>query len=86
MTAFPERDGSYRLSFQQPLEFPPGTSRAEMAQAVWDAHERLIRRRPSLWLWSYKHFRYRPEHPECEYPWYAMKHPDFEKLLQAEPV
>ncbi len=86
LTAFPNRDGSYRLSFQRPLEFPAGTSRAAIAQAVWDAHERLIRRRPSLWLWSYKHFRYLPEQPECEYPWYAQKHPDFEKLLHPNPA
>ena len=82
LTALPRRDGSYRLVFGRPLEFSRGTSRAAIAQAVWDYEESLIRRHPSLWLWSYKHFRYRPEQSEREYPWYAMEHPEFERLVR----
>ncbi|OAI43036.1 hypothetical protein AYO41_00530 [Verrucomicrobia bacterium SCGC AG-212-E04] len=85
VSALPRHDGSYRVTFHPPMEFSTGASRAEIAQAVWDCHESVIRRRPSLWLWSYKHFRYRPVHPEREYPWYAMEHPAFERLVQEAP-
>lgn len=86
VSAVPRSDGGYRITFHPPLDFPPGASRAEIAQKVWDCHEAMIRRRPSLWLWSYKHFRYRPEHPAREYPWYAMEHPDFERLVREWPL
>ena len=85
VSAWPRRGGGYRITFHPPMDFPPDATRAEIAQAVWDCHEALIRRRPTLWLWSYKHFRYRPEHAEREYPWYAMEHPDFERLVREGP-
>ena len=86
LVAIPRPDGTYQLVFGRPMEFSEGTSRAAMAQAVWDWHEAVIRRRPSLWLWSYKHFRYRPAHPERKYPWYAMEHPEFERLVRDWPA
>ena len=85
VSALPRSDGRYRITFHPPMDFPQGATRAEMAQAVWNCHEAMIRRRPSLWLWSYKHFRYRPEHPERAYPWYAMEHPAFERLVREGP-
>ncbi len=81
-TAFPLRDGRYRIVFHPPVSFLPGTPREVMAQRVWDAFEPVIRRRPSLWLWPYKHFRYRPAVPEREHPWYASGDSDFERLVR----
>jgi len=35
-------------------------SQAALTQAVWDRFEAAIRQRPELWLWMYRHWRYRP--------------------------
>jgi len=35
-------------------------SRTELTQAVWDRFESTIRQRPELWLWMYRHWRYKP--------------------------
>lgn len=35
-------------------------SQARLAQTVWDHFESAIRQRPELWLWMYRHWRYRP--------------------------
>ena len=86
LSAVPRHDGTYDMVYHPEHVYTPGESHAEMAQAAWDVHEAMIRRRPSLWLWSYKHFRYLPEHPEAAYPWYAQIHPAFEKLLQGQPA
>ena len=86
LVGFPRRDGTVRVVFDAPVPLPAGATRVQIAQATWDYFEALIRRRPSLWLWSYKHFRYRPEHPEKPFPWYAMEHPAFEKLVTENPA
>ncbi len=42
----------------------------------------MIRERPDLWLWSYKHWRYQPaETGDVEYPFYAHVNPRFERIL-----
>lgn len=79
---FPRRDGTCRVVLYPPLLSPSGATRAEIAQAFWDANERIVRRRPSLWLWQYKHFRYRPAGVAPEvYPAYANVDPAFDALL-----
>jgi lauroyl/myristoyl acyltransferase len=35
-------------------------SRTELTQMVWDRIEDAVRQRPELWLWMYRHWRYRP--------------------------
>lgn len=35
-------------------------SRTELTQMVWDRIEAAVRQRPELWLWMYRHWRYRP--------------------------
>lgn len=35
-------------------------SRTELTQMVWDRIETAIRQRPELWLWMYRHWRFRP--------------------------
>jgi Kdo2-lipid IVA lauroyltransferase/acyltransferase len=37
-----------------------GETQAQVAQRVWDHFESAIRQRPELWLWMYRHWRYRP--------------------------
>jgi len=44
--------------------------------------EPSIRKYPELWLWSYKHWRFKPAGPEGErYPFYANSTPRFERKL-----
>lgn len=81
-TGIPQKDGTCRVTFHPPIVPPEGATREQIAQLFWDANERLIRRRPSLWLWQYKHFRYRPSGPEgALHPAYANVDPAFDALL-----
>jgi len=34
-------------------------TRTELTQMVWDRFESTVRQRPELWLWMYRHWRYR---------------------------
>ncbi|MFL6540761.1 MAG: lysophospholipid acyltransferase family protein, partial [Chthoniobacterales bacterium] len=52
--------GRYRIVMRPPLEFSPGATHQEIAQACWDLFEPVIRQNPAPWLWMYKHWRYRP--------------------------
>jgi lauroyl/myristoyl acyltransferase len=54
----------------------------EIAQACWDALEPGLRAYPDLWLWSYKHWRYKPVGAAGErYPFYANTHEEFQDLI-----
>ena len=76
---YPQRDGSCeaRVSI---LECPPAATLREIAQACWDHFEPRLRREPGLWLWSYKHFRYKPHATAVPYPFYANEWDAFDKL------
>jgi Kdo2-lipid IVA lauroyltransferase/acyltransferase len=60
----PLADGRARLRVLdviRPAE--QGTDRigqAAQAQRIWDHFEAAVRQRPELWLWMYRHWRYRP--------------------------
>ncbi|MGI8435836.1 MAG: lysophospholipid acyltransferase family protein [Chthoniobacterales bacterium] len=73
--------GRNRLVVCPALDVPPGASQQEIAQALWDCCEPVIRRNPAPWLWMYKHWRYRPPHAARSYPDYANESPHFRKLL-----
>ena len=83
VTNMPHADGTCTVTAHPPLTFPPGASHREMAQACWDFFEPFIRARPDLWLWNYKHWRYKPRDAEREYPFYAHVSKKFERLLAA---
>jgi len=78
----PQPDGTCRVIAHPGVEFPAGASLAEIAQRCWDALAPALRQQPELWLWPYKHFRYRPRAAEREYPEYANESGKFEKLLR----
>lgn len=80
----PRADGTCRVIAHPGVEVPPGAALPEIAQRCWDACEPFIRARPALWLWPYKHFRYRPEHAPRAYPAYANASEKFEKLRRAQ--
>jgi lauroyl/myristoyl acyltransferase len=77
-------DGTCRVTAHAPVEWPAGSSLAEIAQRCWDAYEPIILARPELWLWPYKHFRYRPRAATRPYPGYANESGKFEQLLREQ--
>lgn len=78
----PHDDGTVRIVAREPVEVPPGASVREIAQRCWDTFEPVIQARPDLYLWPYKHFRYRPRSAGRAYPFYAHESGAFEKLLR----
>ncbi len=79
----PLPDGNVRMIVHPPLAFAPDATLQAMAQECWDIYERTLREQPHLWLWSYKHWRYKPEAAGARaYPFYANVSPHFEKLLK----
>ncbi len=82
VTNVPHPDGTCTVTAHAPLVFPPGTGLRAIAQGCWDFFEPFIRARPELWLWNYKHFRYRPRDVAPEkYPFYAHWSDRFEEVL-----
>ena len=81
ITNIPHPDGTCTVTFHPALEFPPGASRQEIVQACWNFFEPIIRARPELWLWSYRHWRNKPAETAREYPEYAYSSPKFERVL-----
>src|SRR5260221_603244 len=61
---------------------PAGATLQEIAQRCWDAFVPVLHARPHLWLWPYKHFRYKPGNSTRDYPFYAHESGKFEKLLR----
>ncbi len=81
VTNVPHPDGTCTITAHPPLVFAPDTGLAEMTQACWDFFEPFIRARPDLWLWNYKHWRYKPRDAGREYPFYAHVSKKFERIL-----
>ncbi len=81
ITNIPHPDGTCTVTLHPPLEFKPEATRQEVVQACWDFFEPLIRARPDLWLWSYRHWRNKPSETTRAYPDYAYASPRFDRLL-----
>lgn len=79
----PQPDGTCRIIAHPGVEFPAGATLQEIAQRCWEAFGPALRARPDLWLWPYKHFRYKPKNADRAYPFYANESGKFEKLLQS---
>lgn len=75
----PQPDGSCDASVTI-LDVPAEATHREVAQACWDYFEPRLRENPGLWMWPYKHFRYRPKGAQRPYPFYANESGAFEKL------
>ena len=79
----PLPDGKVRVVIDPPLDIAPGATLQEIAQTCWDHFESRIRERPELWMWAYKHWRYRPADAAPEdYPPYANPQWQFEAKLK----
>jgi lauroyl/myristoyl acyltransferase len=80
----PRPDGGYIVRYLPELPVTPETTTEQIAQACWDALEPGLHAHPELWLWSYKHWRYRPEGSQGEgYPFYASPLPSYQEMLVA---
>lgn len=79
-TTIPLPNGKIKVIAHPPIETSPEMSPHQIAQDTWAIFEDLIRKQPELWLWSYKHFRYRPQDTTREYPFYASISSGFEAL------
>lgn len=79
----PRPDGGYVVRYLPQLNLGPESSVGEIAQACWDALEPGLHAHPELWLWSYKHWRYKPKGPAGEgYPFYAGEYEPYEELIE----
>ena len=76
----PRPDGGAFLQAFEPLDIPADATPATIAQLCWDHYEPIIRANPALWLWPYKHFRYKPRDTTVPYPPYAGEWDAFDKL------
>ncbi len=81
MTSEPRADGTCRVQIHPPLEVPPGATTQQIAQIAWNFFEKVIREKPELWMWMYKHWRFRPRGDMHPYPFYANESGKFEKLV-----
>ena len=79
----PQPGGTCRIIAHPAIAIPADASLGTIAQLCWDAFEPILRARPELWLWPYKHFRFRPHDAPGAYPAYANESAKFEKLLRA---
>jgi len=79
----PHPDGTCDI-YAKVLDIPSEASLREVAQLCWDHYEPGLKRNPGLWLWAYKHFRYRPKGAERPYPFYANESKSYEKLKKKE--
>ncbi len=86
VTNVPNPDGTCTVMAHPPLTFAPDATLAEMTQGCWDFFEPFIRARPELWLWNYKHWRYRPQDAGREYPAYSQVSRKFERVLAGATV
>jgi KDO2-lipid IV(A) lauroyltransferase len=79
----PLPNGRYRLVFHPKIETTPEMTVQQIAQACWDSFDSYVRKNPAPWLWMYKHWRYRPAHPDRPYPFYANFYRPFENMLES---
>ncbi len=82
MTSDPQPDGRCRVTIHPPLEYPEGATAHEIAQIAWDHLEKIIRAKPALWMWMYKHWRFKPKGATHRYPYYAHESGKFERLMK----
>jgi lauroyl/myristoyl acyltransferase len=80
---FPIGGGRWRV-VAQPIIETEFLSERSIAQATWKVFERHIQERPDLWLWAYKHFKFRPANPQRKYPFYSQFHPAYEAMRGEE--
>jgi Kdo2-lipid IVA lauroyltransferase/acyltransferase len=80
-----EPDGSYRMVYHDPIDYSPDSTVEEITQLCWDALQPFVLEQPEYWLWSYKHWRFKPATGDTSrYPAYANPAKRFDKLIQKQ--
>jgi Kdo2-lipid IVA lauroyltransferase/acyltransferase len=79
----PQPDGTYRFIFHPEIVAQKNEDATTIAQKCWDVLEASIHEQPECWLWSYKHWRFKPFHASERYPFYSHHAKRFDKLLQS---
>ncbi len=83
----PLPDGRLKLVIHPPLAFDPEASPQQIAQICWNFFEPRIHEKPELYLWAYKHWRYRTEADlATDYPFYSNVSCAFEQIVAGEGV
>jgi len=77
-------DGSTVAHFHPALDIPPNASAHEIVQICWDFFWPVIARNPEYWMWSYKHWRFKPVEAVEKYPVYSNESERFSKLIAKE--
>ena len=72
----------HRISHHTPIECPPDADPRDIVQRCWNALEPGVHEHPECWLWSYKHWRYKPWINGERYPFYANHSKRFDKLVK----
>jgi KDO2-lipid IV(A) lauroyltransferase len=80
--SLPDGVNGVKVIALDPIEVASSESINDAVQRGWDVLEDVVNRNPDLYLWIYRHFRYRPAQATREYPAYAQIHPPFETLRQ----
>ncbi|MEK0446532.1 MAG: hypothetical protein RLZZ399_1853 [Verrucomicrobiota bacterium] len=75
----PQPHGRVLVTALPPIE-TAGLSTSEIAQKTWDVFEKAILAKPELWLWPYKHFRFRPKNARRPYPFYSSVSEAFDSI------
>ena len=75
----PQPHGKVIVTALPPIE-TEGISTHEIAQKTWHVFERAILAKPELWLWPYKHFRFRPKNAHRSYPFYSSFSEGFDSI------
>lgn len=78
----PQEDGTYRLVYHDPIPYTSNDTPEQVAQMCWDVLEPYVRNHPEYWLWSYKHWRFKPKGDGERYPFYANEATRFDKKLR----
>ncbi len=80
---YPEDNGGMRIFYHGRLSLPEEASGREISQACWDCAESVIKKHPELWLWNYKHWRFRPSWDDPKkYPSYSNPSKRFDAVLR----
>lgn len=75
-------DGTYRMIYHPPIDYPPDATVEHITQRCWDALQPFVVEQPEYWLWSYKHWRFKPSTGDASrYPAYANTAKRFDKLI-----
>lgn len=79
----PREEGGYHVKVHAPVEPSKGMTAEALAQACWDVLEPSVLQRPELWIWAYKHWRFKPSGAEgARYPFYANEAPRFDRMVE----